>query len=105
MSATGYKEDHSKGAMLRFEDSLPRLPVPSLDETAKRYLKSVHPLLTAQEYQSTEAAVAKFIQPGGQGEELQKRLQARAADPNVKNWIYEWWYVSRPCRICSRTIC
>src|SRR5438105_1086752 len=37
---TGYVEDMSKGKMLRFEDSLPRLPVPSLQETAQRYIKS-----------------------------------------------------------------
>jgi hypothetical protein len=27
----GYKEDISKGKMLRFEDSLPKLPVPTLE--------------------------------------------------------------------------
>ena len=49
----GYKEDNSKGPMLRFEESLPRLPVPTLEETAKRYLRSVHPLLSSEEYQTT----------------------------------------------------
>jgi hypothetical protein len=28
---TGYKEDLSKGQMLRFEESLPKLPVPTLE--------------------------------------------------------------------------
>ena len=87
----GYREDQSKGAMLRYEDSLPRLPVPTLDETAKRYLKSVHPLLNASEYKATEKAVNAFIQPGSLGEQLQKRLSARREDPRHKNWIYEWW--------------
>ncbi|KAF2089377.1 carnitine O-acetyltransferas-like protein [Saccharata proteae CBS 121410] len=87
----GYKEDMSKGKMLRFEDSLPRLPVPSLEETAKRYLKSVHPLLSSSEFDNTKKAVEEFIQPGGQGETLQKRLLARRDDPNVRNWIYDWW--------------
>ncbi|KAF2684042.1 acyltransferase ChoActase/COT/CPT [Lentithecium fluviatile CBS 122367] len=87
----GYKEDHSKGAMLRFEDSLPRLPVPTLEETAKRYLKSVHPLLSKTEYEATTKAVNEFVAPGGPGEELQKRLVARREDPNVRNWIAEWW--------------
>ena len=87
----GYREDNSKGAMLRFEDSLPRLPVPSLEETSKRYLKSVHPLLNTNEYERTKKAVAEFIEPGSMGHELQKRLQARREDPNHKNWIYEWW--------------
>ncbi|KZF21504.1 carnitine acetyl transferase [Xylona heveae TC161] len=87
----GYKEDLSKGPMLRFEDSLPRLPVPTLQETAERYVKSVHPLLTPEELNRTKSAVAEFISSGGIGEELQKRLVARREDPNVKNWIYDWW--------------
>ena len=87
----GYKEDKSKGAMLRFEDSLPRLPVPTLEETARRYLKSVHPLLTKDEYEKTQKAVNSFIAPGSIGHDLQKRLVSRRDDPNVRNWIYEWW--------------
>lgn len=77
--------------MLRFEDSLPQLPVPSLQETAKRYVKSVHPLLNPQEFEHTKKAVAEFTRAGGQGEELQKRLVARRDEADVKNWIYEWW--------------
>jgi carnitine O-acetyltransferase len=87
----GYREDSSKGPMLRFEDSLPRLPVPTLEETAKRYLKSVHPLLNKSEFEHTKKAVEKFLQPGSIGEQLQKRLIARREDPKHKNWIYEWW--------------
>ncbi|KAF1832060.1 acyltransferase ChoActase/COT/CPT [Decorospora gaudefroyi] len=87
----GYKEDLSKGAMLRFEDSLPRLPVPTLEETAKRYLKSVHPLLSQKEYDETSKAVNEFVAPGGPGEKLQRRLVERREDPKHRNWIYEWW--------------
>lgn len=77
--------------MLRFEDSLPKLPLPTLEETSKRYLKSVHPLLTKPEYEATQKAVDAFIQPGSIGHELQKRLVARRDDPKHRNWIYEWW--------------
>ncbi|KAJ5914911.1 Carnitine O-acetyltransferase [Penicillium tannophilum] len=87
----GYKEDLSKGKMLRFEDSLPRLPVPSLEETGRRYLKSVHPLVSEAEYERTKTAVEAFIRPGGEGEPLQKRLLERAANPKINNWIAEWW--------------
>jgi carnitine O-acetyltransferase len=87
----GYKEDISKGPMLRFEDSLPRLPVPTLEETAARYIKSVHPLLSPPEFESTKKAVAEFIKPGGAGSKLQEKLIARSEDPKHKNWIYEWW--------------
>lgn len=87
----GYKEDLEKGPMLRFEDSLPRLPVPTLEETAKRYLKSLHPLLSRSEFQDSTKYVQEFLQPDGQGETLQERLLARREDPNVKNWIIDWW--------------
>lgn len=77
--------------MLRFEESLPRLPIPTLEETARRYLKSVHPLLNDSEFSKTEKVVKEFVKPGSIGHELQKRLQARREDPKHKNWLYEWW--------------
>lgn len=87
----GYREDSSKGAMLRFEDSLPRLPVPTLEETSKRYLKSVHPLLNKAEFETTKKIVEDFIKPGNIGPELQQRLESRRKDSKHRNWIYEWW--------------
>ena len=77
--------------MLRFEDSLPRLPVPTLQETSDRYLKSVRPLLNESEYENTQKAVKAFVELGSVGEQLQKRLRARREDPRHRNWIYEWW--------------
>lgn len=77
--------------MLRFQDSLPRLPVPTLEETAKRYLKTLHPLLSADEFAASKKAVDDFVKPGGVGRELQEKLLARREDPKTKNWIYEWW--------------
>ncbi|KKY27587.1 putative carnitine acetyl transferase [Phaeomoniella chlamydospora] len=87
----GYREDLSKGAMLRFEDSLPKLPVPPLEETAKRYLRSVHPLLSAEEYKNTEQAVNEALKPDSLVQTLQKRLTAHREDPKRKNWIIDWW--------------
>ncbi|KAI1803408.1 acyltransferase ChoActase/COT/CPT [Daldinia bambusicola] len=87
----GYVEDTSKGRMLRFQDSLPKLPVPTLEETAARYVKSLHPLLSPVEYAASKKAVEEFIKPGGVGQELQKKLLERREDPQVKNWLYEWW--------------
>lgn len=84
-------EDKSKGPMLRFQESLPRLPVPALEETAARYLKSLHPLLSPTEFEQSKSAVADFIKPGGVGAKLQEKLIARREDPKQKNWIYEWW--------------
>ncbi|KAK5121570.1 hypothetical protein LTR85_004742 [Meristemomyces frigidus] len=88
---TGYKEDSTKGAMLRYEESLPKLPVPTLEETAKRYLKSLHPLLSQSEYEQSKKAVEAFIAPNSLGHTLQKRLLERREDPKFKNWLSEWW--------------
>nr|POE94694.1 carnitine o-acetyltransferase, mitochondrial [Quercus suber] len=87
----GYKEDHAKGAMLRYEDSLPRLPVPTLEETATRYLKSLHPILSPTEFELSTKAVEEFVAPGSLGQKLQERLLARSKQPEIKNWLSEWW--------------
>src|ERR1700728_1667206 len=87
----GYREDSSKGPMLRFQESLPKLPVPTLEETAARYVKSIHPLLSSSEFESSKKAVEEFIKPGGVGSKLQEKLIARREDPKHKNWMYEWW--------------
>lgn len=80
--------------MLRFEDSLPRLPVPTLEATGARYLRSVRPLLDAAAYGATEQAVAAFVAAGGVGAALQERLLARRADGAVRNWLHGWWNAS-----------
>ncbi|KAH6688083.1 carnitine O-acetyltransferase [Plectosphaerella plurivora] len=87
----GYAEDSSKGPMLRFQESLPKLPVPSLEETAARYIKTLQPLLSESEFSASRAAVDDFIKPGGIGAKLQERLLARREDPKHKNWLSEWW--------------
>ena len=87
----GYVEDKSKGPMLRFQDSLPRLPVPTLEETAARYFKTLKPLLTPEELENSRKAIEEFIAPNGPGRKLQEKLIKRREDPNIKNWMYEWW--------------
>ncbi len=77
--------------MLRFEDSLPKLPVPTLEETSARYLKSLHPLLTKDEYAASEKAVNAFSKSGSLGQKLQERLVRKAQEPKLRNWIAEWW--------------
>lgn len=76
--------------LYRFQQSLPKLPVAPLQETAQKYLKSVKPILSDAEYAHTEKVVRDFIKPSGQGEELHKRLQERAATSKT-SWLYEWW--------------
>ncbi|KAK9712947.1 Carnitine O-acetyltransferase mitochondrial [Basidiobolus ranarum] len=76
--------------MYQFQKTLPRLPVPALADTCSKYLRSVRPLLDDSSYAKTEAAVEDF-QKSGVGAELQRRLEAKAADPNCVNWLEDWW--------------
>ncbi|KAJ7600807.1 acyltransferase ChoActase/COT/CPT [Mycena floridula] len=86
----GYSIDPKAGPMLRFQESLPRLPVPTLSSTAHKYLESVRPHVSDTAYAKTESVVKAFI-ASSQAAELQKRLEARAAEPGMKNWLSEWW--------------
>jgi len=86
----GYAVDPNASHMLRFQDSLPRLPVPTLTSTGAKYLESVKPHLSTAAFSRTQEVVKSFVQ-SEQGQELQKRLQARAADKDRKSWLSEWW--------------
>eukprot|EP01117_Protostelium_nocturnum_P008952 TRINITY_DN3214_c0_g1_i1.p1 TRINITY_DN3214_c0_g1~~TRINITY_DN3214_c0_g1_i1.p1 ORF type:complete len:652 (-),score=274.46 TRINITY_DN3214_c0_g1_i1:1092-3047(-) len=88
---SGIKEDPTASRLMRFEASLPSLPVPKLEQTTQKYLHTVRPLVDDAAFEKTKKAVAEFTKENGQGRELQKRLEARAAQPGMKNWIAEWW--------------
>uniref|UniRef100_A0A7S0IZG6 Choline/carnitine acyltransferase domain-containing protein n=1 Tax=Calcidiscus leptoporus TaxID=127549 RepID=A0A7S0IZG6_9EUKA len=68
---------------------LPPLPLPALHDTCERYLDSVRPLLSAEEYKHTEAVVADFAREGGDGCALQLVLEEKA--DTERNWMEEWW--------------
>ncbi|KAL0074914.1 acyltransferase ChoActase/COT/CPT [Phycomyces blakesleeanus] len=79
------------GPMLRYQKNLPKLPVPALHNTLQKYLQSVRPLLSDEDFQKTQKAVSEFEAPGGIGEKLQERLLAKANNPKVVNWMEDWW--------------
>jgi len=79
--------------MLRHQASLPHLPVPPLTSTLSKYLETLRPHLTPAEYAHSESTVHAFG-ASKQAEELQRRLEARAADADEKvvgNWLADWW--------------
>lgn len=86
----GYAIDPSLGPMLQFQRSLPHLPVPTLSSTASKYLETVRPHLTANEYKDTQEAVDDFV-TSPLAAELQERLKARASQPGTVNWLADWW--------------
>ena len=79
-----------EGIMWSKQASLPRLPVPDLGQTCVRYLRSVRPLLSDDEFENTVKAVVEFS-VGGKGEDLQQRLLARRAEKHGSSWLIDWW--------------
>nr|XP_004662354.1 peroxisomal carnitine O-octanoyltransferase [Jaculus jaculus]XP_045016848.1 peroxisomal carnitine O-octanoyltransferase [Jaculus jaculus]XP_045016849.1 peroxisomal carnitine O-octanoyltransferase [Jaculus jaculus]XP_045016850.1 peroxisomal carnitine O-octanoyltransferase [Jaculus jaculus] len=71
----------------QYQDTLPSLPVPSLEESLKKYLESVMPFANEEEYKKTEEIVQKF--QNGVGEKLHQKLLERAK--GKRNWMEEWW--------------
>ncbi|KAF9523928.1 acyltransferase ChoActase/COT/CPT [Crepidotus variabilis] len=86
----GYVEDSSAPPMLRYQASLPKLPVPTLESTCAKYLETVQPLLTSEEYSKTKTAVSSFL-TSPLAAELQKRLKDKADAPETVSWLSEWW--------------
>ncbi|KAI1316638.1 Carnitine O-acetyltransferase mitochondrial [Mortierella claussenii] len=72
------------------QSKLPRLPIPSLAETAARYKKSLLPILNETDLARAEKAVDEFVKPGGLGETLQERLHVM--DKTEKHsWLETIW--------------
>lgn len=84
------------------EDTLPRVPLPTLDDSCARFLQWCQPLLGAEEYATTEGAVAELLRPGGAGRALHAALAEYDATPGVGSWLDEFWpsrYLGRRDRI------
>ncbi|MFD3508114.1 choline/carnitine O-acyltransferase [Nocardia sp. NPDC058666] len=84
------------------EDTLPRVPLPTLDDSCARFLQWCAPLLGAEEYATTEGAVAELLRPGGAGRALHAALAEYDATPGVGSWLDEFWpsrYLGRRDRI------
>lgn len=47
-----------------FQKSLPRLPIPKAEKSLERYLAAQRPLLTEEEYRTTEGHCNKFMKAG-----------------------------------------
>jgi hypothetical protein len=65
------------------EDSLPSLPLPSLNSTLNKYLDSVLPFVQEEENIFTQKIVEEF--ENGIGVKLQEVLSEKAK--NDKNWV------------------
>lgn len=76
----GYDKDSHPGKgggiTFAFQDDLPKLPIPELEDTLQRYLAALKPLQTPREHAETRHAVHEFLKH--EGPELQEKLKKYA---------------------------
>ncbi|XP_044749779.1 carnitine O-palmitoyltransferase 1, liver isoform isoform X2 [Coccinella septempunctata] len=70
-----------------YQGSLPRLPLPSVQETTERYLRSVRPLLDDEQYERTKNLAKEF--ENGIGKKLQRYLMLKSWWST--NYVSDWW--------------
>lgn len=78
------------GITFAHQDSLPKLPIPELDSSCKKYLAALRPLQTPKEYNETVHAVEDFLK--SDGPVLQEKLKKYAS--GKANYIEQFWYDS-----------
>ncbi|KAI4119846.1 MAG: hypothetical protein LQ345_000313 [Seirophora villosa] len=72
------------------EDKLPKLPIPELEDTCRKYQAVLAPLQNRREQEDTAAAVHDFLKTDGP--ELQARLKKYATGKT--SYIEQFWYDS-----------
>ncbi|GAA5806236.1 hypothetical protein HPULCUR_011767 [Helicostylum pulchrum] len=75
------------------QNTLSRLPVPSLEESCALYLKSIIPLQTPQEHANTKSIVADFL-----ASDISKSLQQRLIDidhTSPTNWLEDNYWLKK----------
>jgi carnitine O-acetyltransferase len=84
------------------EDQLPRVPLPELSETTRRFLEWCAPLLTPEQRDETERAVERFLAPDSTAHTLHAELTKFSGADGVDSWLDEFWrdrYLGRRDRI------
>ncbi|XP_076658046.1 carnitine palmitoyltransferase 2 [Halictus rubicundus] len=80
----------SKTPTMHFQPSLPRLPIPKLEETCKRYLKAQKPLLSNEQFEETSSSVNEFLFKDGI--DVHKKLVEKDKKNLHTSYISEPWF-------------
>lgn len=78
--------------MFHFEKSLPRLPLPKLEDSCGRYLTALKPLVNSEQWTATRSIVESFRD--GAGKNLHERLVAKDKANKHTSYISGTYIVS-----------
>ncbi|PBK92163.1 acyltransferase ChoActase/COT/CPT [Armillaria gallica] len=82
--------DPMPGQTFAYQDKLPKLPIPPLEDTCQRYLKALEGLQDPREHEQTKLAVQDFLDKDGP--HIQEKLRSWAK--NKDSYIEDFWYES-----------
>lgn len=85
---------HKPGITFAGQDKLPKLPIPELESTCRKYLDALRPLQSSHEHEESEAAVHEFLH--NEGPELQARLKKYATGKT--SYLEQFCKLIVPCR-------
>ena len=85
-----FLEEHIGGPLYEHQKSLPRLPIPSLQETMKRFLPTALPLAKSEEERTSLKEACRIFPE--QAQLLQERLEERRnVEMYDSSWLQLWW--------------
>ncbi|KAI0974910.1 Choline/Carnitine o-acyltransferase-domain-containing protein [Xylaria arbuscula] len=84
------EESKDGGVTFAAQDSLPKLPIPDLENSCRKYLAALRPLQGPREHAETRLAVQDFLK--SDGPDLQEKLQKYALGKS--SFIEQFWYDS-----------
>ncbi|CAI5664693.1 unnamed protein product [Oreochromis niloticus] len=82
-----------KPMLYSFQNSLPRLPVPSIKDTCERYLESVRPLMDDQQFERMKGLTQDFEKNLGPRLQWYLKLKSWWASNYVSDWWEEYIYL------------
>ncbi|KAF9460928.1 acyltransferase ChoActase/COT/CPT [Collybia nuda] len=85
-----FENNPPTGRTLAYQDKLPKLPIPPLEDTCKRYLRALEALQDEKEHAATKEAVKDFLE--NDGPKIQEKLKEWAKSRD--SYIEEFWYES-----------
>jgi carnitine O-acetyltransferase len=94
--------DTLSGRTFGNEGRLPRVPLPTLEESCATFLAWCAPLLTEDELAATRTAAAAFLSPASPARKLQEALERYDESEGVQSWLDAFWaerYLGRRDRI------
>ncbi|XP_072290488.1 carnitine O-palmitoyltransferase 1, liver isoform isoform X1 [Eucyclogobius newberryi] len=82
-----------KPMLYSFQNSLPRLPVPSVKDTCRRYLESVRPLMEDEQFERMSGLAKDFEKKLGPRLQWYLKLKSWWASNYVSDWWEEYIYL------------